>query len=111
MGQLEKQRAEKSKSSRGSVNNASRLAGLAKEKREVTTADWGGANPAWITGLIVLLSRHRGAVRFGVSRDGGAYSVGVYLDDDSVTLWINGDADLDEGLAEIYHDLAARLGE
>jgi len=85
------------KSSRGSVNNARRLDAL-KGRAAGGGADWGGCDPKWIAGVVVAATRLGGAVTFGFSRDGGAYSVAVWLDGERETLWFNGDSDLDAEL-------------
>lgn len=46
--------------------------------RVVATADWRSVNAEKIRGCIAVAGDHGGAVRFGYTRDGGAYAVGVY---------------------------------
>lgn len=87
-------------SSRGSVNNAGRLAAF-KGRAKAGGADWGGCNPGWIQALVVKITGLGGAVTIGLSRDRGAYSVTLLLDQQRETLWFNGDADLDAELEEV----------
>lgn len=82
---------------RGSVNNARRLSAFAG-KQKGARADWGGCNPTWLQSIVVGITRLGGAVTFGTSRDGGAYSVTLMLDGERETLWFNGGAELDEEL-------------
>jgi len=91
---------------RGSVNNASRLQGL-KGGGEGSGADWGRADAKWVHAVIVAATLLGGAVTFGSSRDGGAYSLTVMLDGDRVALWFNGDADLDLELEKVFVYLEA----
>ena len=42
------------------------------------SADWAGVEPEAIRDAITALGSIGGALRFGYSRDGGAYAVGVY---------------------------------
>lgn len=110
MGQLEKAKAEKRASGRGAVDNDKRLAKLTG-KASGGTASWGGASPEWVAAIVVLVSSAGGAVRFGLSRDKGSYSVGLYLGSETETIWFNGDVQLDDALGELYHKLVPIIGE
>lgn len=110
MGQTNDARAERKGAKRGATNNGSRLAGLGKANKPEGTADWGDVDPVWIAGLIVLLQAAGGAVRFGRSRDGNVLSVGIYLDGDSVTLWLDGADTYEQQLSAVYENLKGRLG-
>lgn len=73
----------------------------AKQKRAATkalppaarkgdgVADWHNANPEIVLRLVCVVSVQGGAVRYGYTRDGGAYSIGIYLGDDSQTYYCN----------------------
>lgn len=98
----------RSKSKRGSVNNAGRLAAFGKgEGDKAKRADWGGADPRWLGAIVVAMCELGGAVTFSTSRDGGAYGLTLLLDGDRKTLWFNGDADLDVELETVYRTLEA----
>jgi len=86
---------------RGSVDNASRLAGLGSNKGAGGAADWGEALPENISAVILGVTRLGGAASFGLSRDKGAYNLTLFLDGDRTTLWFNGDAVLDEELLKV----------
>lgn len=92
--------------SRGSVDNASRLAGFA-DKHGSASADWGGCDPIWIQSVVVGITGLGGAVTFGTSRDGGAFSLTLMLDGERETLWFNGDAELDAELELVNAKLEA----
>lgn len=89
------------RSKRGSVDNGKRLAAFG-HRGSAQGADWGGCDPRWIAGVIVKITSLGGACTFGLSRDGGAYSLTLLLDGDRQTLWFNGDADLDAELEKVY---------
>ena len=64
-------------------------------------ADWAGADPNKVLRLVCALGVEGGAVRLGYTRDGGAYSVGVYLGSDSKTYYCNEKDGIDELLEEL----------
>jgi len=105
MGQLDNVQQEKKKSNRGSVNNESRLSALGKVKSG--KADWGNVSGDWLRALIGLITSKGGAIRFGYSRDGGSYSIGLYLKEDTTTLWFNGDSDIAADVEALYHQIDA----
>lgn len=89
---------------RGSVNNNQRLA-VFTQRVGGGSADWGGCDPGWLQAVVVAITRLGGAVTFGTSRDGGAYSLTLLLDGERQTLWFNGGADLDAELEVVYQTL------
>lgn len=98
---------EKDKTSkRGSVRNDRRLDAFA-QRRKASPADWGGCDPGRLQAIIVGVTAIGGAATFGTSRDGGAYSVTLMLDNHRETLWFNGDADLDAELQSVIDTLGA----
>lgn len=104
MGSMADKKLEKSGSKRGSVNNEGRLKKLLnKTGNGGGKADWTGADPRWVAAVVTAVTGQGGAVSFGYSRDGGAYSVGVFLDGDRETLWINGSAEINDELEAIWH--------
>jgi len=64
-------------------------------------ADWQNASPGLLHRLVCLVGSEGGAVRYGYTRDGGAYSVGVYLGPDSKTYYCNEEQGIDETLREL----------
>lgn len=50
-------------------------------------ADWERADAEKIKRVVTAISARNGAVRFGYTRDGGAYSLGLYLGDDRETYY------------------------
>lgn len=93
------------KGKRGSVRNDRRLEAIAR-RRSSAAADWGGCDSEKIQGVVVGITALGGAVTFGTSRDGGAYSVTLLLEGDRETLWFNGDAELEDELDAVIATLS-----
>lgn len=85
---------------RGSTKNSNRLEAFSKGSPS-SGADWGGCDPVLLQAVIVKITAMGGAVTFGLSRDNGAHSCTLLLDNNRQTCWFNGDADLDESLREV----------
>lgn len=69
------------------------------------TADWNDADCKLLQNCIALVAKLGGAIRFGYTRDGGAYSVGVYLDDDRETFYCKPSEDVDDFLRHLVGKL------
>lgn len=72
------------------------------------SADWSNATPATITRLIDTVTSRGGAIRFGYSRDGGAYAIGFYYGSESTTKYCRPGEELDtflEKWIEFYAQL------
>jgi len=78
-----------------------RLAGFGNGSGESSRADWGAAEPLLVAAVVVSVTRLGGLASFGYTRDGGALSLTVFLDDDRSTQYIKPHEDVDEKLAEI----------
>lgn len=74
-------------------------------------ANWENADAEIIRDLIVSAGAAGGAVRFGYSRDRGAYSLGVYVGSERETQYLGLYGDLDEWLLEWKADLDAYRDE
>ncbi len=94
------------RSKRGSVRNDRRLAAIAQRRKGVA-ADWLGCDSESIQAIVHQITQLGGAVIFGTSRDGGAYSVTLLLEGEKEILWINGDSDLDKELSAVVDVLHA----
>lgn len=55
--------------------------------RTTGAADWQEVNADKLINAIACIGRNGGALRFGYSRDGGAYALGVYDGGDVYTLY------------------------
>jgi len=64
-------------------------------------ADWANANPEMVLELVCAVAVEGGAVRFGYTRDGGAYSIGLYLGSDSKTYYCNDAEGINDQLREL----------
>jgi len=83
----------------GDKSKRGKSRGLRSSSRGVT--DWGTADAQLVVRAIERASFTGGAIRFGYSRDGGAYSIGIYGDGDPYTTYRKPDEDLDEWLTDI----------
>ena len=75
-----------------------------RRRQNVNVADWDGSNAELLRSVIGTVTKGGGAIRFGYSRDGGAYSVGIYGDGEPFSEYLPGTADVDEWLTEIRED-------
>lgn len=64
-------------------------------------ADWGIVTGKVLIDLVQTVAGLGGAVRFGYTRDGGAYSVGIYLDDDRETFYYKPNDDIDDAITQL----------
>lgn len=80
---------------------------LNRAKREVdaSKADWGGADPAKVLDVIQIISSKGGAIRFGYTRDGGAYAIGLYMGGQGDTIYVRPSEDIDRYLSDLAEDL------
>jgi hypothetical protein len=81
----------------------SRLSLMLKGRSEggSDVADWGTVTPKILVDLIQVIAASGGAVRLGYTRDGGAYSLGIYLDDDRETFYCRPGDDLDAFISDL----------
>ena len=78
------------------------------------TADWANSAPGLLLKLVGTITSRGGAVRFGYTRDGGAYAVGFYYGDESTTQYCRPNEDLDSFLTEwveFYENLPNTAGK
>lgn len=97
--------AGKAKKARGSVRNVDRLQAFASGG-ESGDADWGACTPERVQAVVHGITKLGGAVTFGLSRDKGAHSLTLMLDDMRRTLWFNGAANLDDELDVVVGTLS-----
>jgi hypothetical protein len=73
-------------------------------------ADWANASPDIIVSALSAASSVGGALRFGYSRDGGAYAIGIYGDGEPYTEFVRPSEDIDGFLRDVeatFLDIAA----
>lgn len=95
-----------------SVEEKDRKPRRERRHQSSTVADWMKASPMVLQQAIVAAANTGGALRFGYSRDGGAYAVGVYGDGTPYTDFISSAEDPDEYLQEyiqLFADIADDL--
>jgi hypothetical protein len=89
----------------GAMKNAKAEERGRKFKREFSNGqgvtDWETADAALLCRAIATVAATGGALRFGYTRDGGAYSVGIYGDGDPYTEYIRPSEDVDAFLRDI----------
>ena len=73
-------------------------------ERSVGVADWQSANPELVIRAIATVGSTGGALRFGYSRDGGAYSIGVLGNGSPYTIWVKPSESLDDILLDIIEN-------
>lgn len=98
------QEGTKKRGSRGSVRNDNRLDAFTNGKKK-GSACWGGCDPLRLQAAVVAITSMGGAITLGLSRDEGAHSLTLLLDNNRATMWYNGDADLDEELDAVIAKL------
>lgn len=81
------------------LNPLGRSRAIRKDKGGV--ADWKSASPEVVTAAICSAGLAGGALRFGYSRDQGAYSIGIYGDGDYYAVYVGPSEDIDVTLREI----------
>jgi len=70
-------------------------------------ADWGSVDPAVLAWFVELMTRDDCAVRFGYSRDGGAYAIGIYGRGDTYTIYLSLREDVNEWLSRVGQESQA----
>jgi hypothetical protein len=70
------------------------------------TADWGGVDPGCLLDAVQKVTKHGYAIRFGYTRDGGAYAVGIIGDGDPFTEYCRATEDVDLFLRSIADEYA-----
>jgi len=69
------------------------------------SADWANADAARIASAICAVTKHGFAIRFGYTRDGGSFAIGIVGDGEPYTEFVRPTEDVDlylDGLREDY---------
>jgi len=90
------------------VEERDRKRGASRGRKPKHAANWMDADGSTLIKAIDAAAASGGALRFGYSRDGGAYAIGVYGDGDPYTDFVGGGEDINEVLEE-YTDLFVSL--
>lgn len=95
----------KPRAARGSVKNTDRLAAF-RSPAATGSASWANCNCDLLHAVVVAITALGGAIIFGLGRDKGSHSLTLLLDEKKVSLYFNGDADLNDKLQEVLETLA-----
>jgi hypothetical protein len=68
------------------------------------SASWIQANGEMLAYCVAAVAQRGGALRLGYTRDGGAFSVGVYGDGEPYTEYVSPKEDINEFLREVAED-------
>lgn len=68
-------------------------------------------DPADLQYAITAVAQKGGALRFGYTRDGGAYAIGIYGDGDPYTEYVSPQEDMHEHLGGIAADFGNVTGD
>lgn len=96
--QIEKRDSQKARAAANKALPASTRPGSA-------VADWQSADANLVLRLVCVVGVVSGAVRFGYTRDGGAYSIGIYLGADSKTYYCNNAEGINDELERLIEEL------
>lgn len=69
--------------------------------------NWGRINEQLVHAVITYVTPGDGAVRFGYSRDGGAYAVGIYGDGEPYTTYFHSDEEITQWLGEVVKEYSS----
>lgn len=101
--------------SKGSSNNGNIFDSFRRKLGEGTgITDWAGADHELLVRLVVTAADRGGAVRFGYTRDGGAYALGLYFGTETATKYCRPQEDLDDFLRqwlEFFEEQPSRGGK
>ena len=72
-----------------------------RSKKSTAVADWQAVNAELLVRAIATVSLAGGALRFGYSRDGGAYALGIYSEGEHHTEFTADTAEVEEILSDL----------
>lgn len=78
-----------------------------KGRGNTLPADWSGVDAEAIRTAIVAVTTGGGAIRFGYTRDGGSYAVGILGDGEPYTEYLRPTDDVAEYLTDLADDWKA----
>jgi len=76
-----------------------------QEKLPNEIADWQSADADTLLQAIAVVAYQGGALRFGYTRDGGAYAIGIYLGGEHYTEYVRPREDINAYLAGLVVDI------
>jgi len=97
----------KAKDSKREADKPQQRSNRRRNRGTNSTAEWGDANAEKVLACISAIARNGFAIRFGYTRDGGAFAIGVVGDGDPYTEYVRPNEDIDlylDGLLLDYED-------
>jgi hypothetical protein len=91
------------------VEERERSSGRTPRRKSHGVADWASASGDKLRESVCAAASTGGALRFGYSRDGGAFAIGVYGDGEPYTDFVSCNEPIDDYLqeyVELFTDLA-----
>lgn len=82
-----------------------------EQRGAISAADWGKVDPYRIAQLVTIVGLCGGAVRFGYTRDRGAYCIGLYSPRGSNTFYARPTDDTDAWLVGLADRYFAEFGD
>lgn len=77
----------------------------------VPSADWDRVDAEQLRSTIAMCALHGGALRLGYTRDGGAFSIGIYGDGpEAYTVYVRPNENMEEFLVELEQTFHAKSG-
>lgn len=84
-----------------------RLSKLGRSSKVSQVADYSGIDSTAMQRLVAVVASRSGAVRYGYTRDGGAYAVGIYLEGESETLYFKPTEDVSAELDALADEISS----
>lgn len=97
-------------SKNGESNELDRIRARRQAKQAHDIADWAAADGALLHEAIAVVAATGGALRFGYTRDGGAYAIGIYGSSQPYTEYIRPSEDIDYYLRGLIEDFRGGIG-
>jgi hypothetical protein len=90
-------------------NEQANKANRRKHRGNINPADWDGVDAELLRKVIATVAKRGGAIRFGYTRDGGSYAIGILGDGDPYTEYLRPTDDVSayfEGLIADWEDMS-----
>lgn len=96
----------KNRTSAGTSQTTEQRQSRRRNRGNGDVADWGSVDPDKLRAVIANVTSHGFAIRFGYTRDAGAYAVGIIGDGEPFTEFIRPTEDVDLYLTGLVDDYA-----
>lgn len=104
-----KPQAAAGKSGEAPNGTAQYLAWFKDKQKSDVAADWTAVDGRWLSTAAAAIGLLGGAIRFGYTRDGGAYAIGLYVGDEHHTQYLKPDENVEEFLKSVIEQFAPHL--